>query len=86
MPPPRPVRPPKLRLVKVVVQPIFVLDDGEHITELEHPAVAIPAEDWPNYSNDRFPREVDEWQARIDAEYVAGDSNVTGRSLGSRQR
>lgn len=58
----------KLRLVKVLVQPMFVLDDGETITEIEHPPVAIPADEWPGYSGERFPREVAAWQARIDAE------------------
>ncbi len=57
---------PKLRLVKVVVQPVFVLDDGETITEVEHPAVVIPAAEWPTYSAERFPREVAEWQRRLD--------------------
>lgn len=57
-----------LRLVKVAVQPFFVLDDGENITELEHPTTVIPAAEWPSYSAERFPREVAEWQAQIDAE------------------
>lgn len=60
---------PELRLVKVIVQPVFILDHGTHVTELDHPAVAIPATDWPTYSGERFPREVAEWQARIDAEH-----------------
>jgi hypothetical protein len=57
---------PKLRLVKVLVQPVFVLDDGETITEVEQPTVTIPACEWPTYSGERFPREVEAWQARID--------------------
>jgi hypothetical protein len=63
---------PKLRLVKVAVQPFFVLDDGESITELDHPATVIPASEWPTYSSERFPREVEEWQARVNAE-TAGE-------------
>jgi hypothetical protein len=58
----------KLRLLKVAVQPYFVLDDGETITEQDHPAVIIPASEWPTYSSQRFPREVAEWQAQIDSE------------------
>jgi len=56
----------RLRLVQVIVQPVFVLDDGESITPIEHGAVAIPAGEWPTYSGERFPREVAEWQQRID--------------------
>ena len=55
--------------MKVIVQPVFVLDDGESITELEHQATVIPAADWPTYSSERFPREVKDWQARLDQEH-----------------
>lgn len=58
----------KLRLVKVVVQPVFVLDDGDTITEIGHEPTVISAAEWPTYSSERFPREVKEWQARIDGE------------------
>jgi hypothetical protein len=58
---------PKLRLIKVLVQPVLVLDDGETIEEVEHPAIVIPADEWPTYSSERFPREIAEWQARLDA-------------------
>jgi len=39
---------PKIRLVKVIVQPVFVLDDGENIIELEHRIPLTPALDKPN--------------------------------------
>ncbi len=58
----------KLRLVKVVVQPVFVLDDGENITEIEHHPTVIPAAEWQTYSSERFPREVKAWQEQLDRE------------------
>lgn len=58
----------KLRLRHVIVQPVLVLDDGTNLTDIEQPPVAIPADEWPTYSSERFPREIAEWQARIDAE------------------
>ena len=58
---------PKLRLVKVLVQPYFVLDAGENVTEVEHPPTMIPASEWPTYSSERFPAEVAAWQAQLDA-------------------
>lgn len=58
----------RIRLVKVAVQPFFVLDDGENITEIEHGATVIPANEWPAYSSERFPAEVKAWQAQLDAE------------------
>jgi hypothetical protein len=58
----------KIRLVKVLVQPVFLIDHGDSIEEVEHPAVAIPASEWPTYSSERFPAEVEAWQAQLDAE------------------
>lgn len=58
----------RLRLVKVIVQPVFVLDDGDNIEAIEHPPVAIPAADWPTYSGERFPAEVAAWQKQLNSE------------------
>jgi hypothetical protein len=58
---------PKLRLVKVAVQPSIILDHGTHVEEVEHPVIVIPASEWPEYSGERFPRELAEWQAQLDA-------------------
>jgi hypothetical protein len=57
----------RLRLVKVLVQPVFVTDDGETIEELEHPVVVVPAAEWPSYG-ERFEREVADWQTRLNEE------------------
>jgi hypothetical protein len=65
---------PKLRLVKVVVQPVFVLVDGDEVTEIEHAPVVIPAAEWPTYSSERFPSEVGAWQAEIDAKATGADT------------
>jgi hypothetical protein len=58
----------RLRLVRVVVQPYFVLDDGVTITELEHPPMVIPASEWPTYSSERFPAELEIWQSKLEEE------------------
>jgi hypothetical protein len=58
---------PKIRLVKVVVQPVLMLEEDGELAEVEHPPVVIPAAEWPTYSSERFPREIQEWQARLDA-------------------
>jgi hypothetical protein len=63
----------RIRLVKVVVQPVFVLDDGENITEVEHQPTVIPANEWPTYSSVRFPREVEAWQVQLDGESSASE-------------
>jgi len=56
----------QVRLVKVLVQPVFVLDDGQNISEVPIEEHVIPASQWPTYSSERFPREVAEWQAQLD--------------------
>jgi len=61
----------KLRLVHVLVQPVFMLDDGETLKPIGHPAVTIPADEWPTYSGERFPREIQNWQKQIDAEHAS---------------
>jgi hypothetical protein len=45
---------------------VFVLIDDENVTEIEHPAVVIPASEWAAYSSERFPAEVRAWQAQLD--------------------
>lgn len=74
---------PKLRLVSVRVQPVFMLDDGENLQPVvygvdqqgapvtEHAVAVIPANEWPTYSGERFPVEVKAWQKRLDAEHQA---------------
>jgi len=66
----------RLRLVKVLVQPVFVLDDGESVAEIEHGTITIPAAEWPTYSGERFPAEVAVWQAQLDAEAVPPNRGV----------
>lgn len=70
---------PKIRLVKVHLQPVFVLDDGKNVTEVEHPPITIPASEWDTYSSERFPTEVDAWQRQLDAEYAAQNGNRAQR-------
>lgn len=40
----------KLRLIKVLVHPIFVVDDGESLTEFPNTPSEVPASEW-----DAFP-------------------------------
>lgn len=74
----------RLRLVKVLVQPVFVLDDGETIEELEHPPMVIPAAEWPTYSSERFPRETEAWERQLNGEggSVNGNARDHARAAG----
>lgn len=44
----------RLRLVKVAVQPTFVVDDGDTLTEVQGHAVAVTAANWPSFAADAF--------------------------------
>lgn len=76
----------RLRLVKVLVQPVFVLDDGENVEELEHPPIAIPAADWPTYSSERFPRELAEWEKRLNEEAAPNRQQRRARQRAAAKR
>jgi hypothetical protein len=56
---------PRLRLVKVVAQPHFVLDDGDTVTETVASPVEIPAKDWPAYATEQFPQAVKDLEAQL---------------------
>lgn len=57
----------KIRLIDVDVVGHFVLDDGKSITRLPDQAATIPADEWETYSSVRFPREVEDWEQRLNA-------------------
>ncbi len=37
----------RLRVLQFVVQPVFVVDDGDNLTPIQVQPVTIPASDWP---------------------------------------
>lgn len=39
----------KLRLVKVVVHPILVVDDGDSLTEFDNQPSVLPASEWAEF-------------------------------------
>jgi hypothetical protein len=56
----------KLRLLKVMVQPVFVLDDGEKLVEQVAQAVTVAAEDWPTYATTGFVEAVAALRAQLE--------------------
>jgi hypothetical protein len=59
---------PRVRLVKLLVQPTFVVDDGETLVEQVADAIPVTAAEWPTFAADRFVAMVDELQRRVDAQ------------------
>lgn len=52
-------------MLHVAVQPHFVIDDGENLEPIQHPPILVPANEWPSYSGERFPREVKVWETEL---------------------
>lgn len=51
----QPAKPqPTLRLVKAVVQPVFVLDDGESLHEVTVDPIQVTAANWAEWSKTVF--------------------------------
>lgn len=58
----------RIRLLKVVCQAVFVIDDGEHLTEQVAQPVSVPAEDWPSYPTGAFLDAFEELRRRFETE------------------
>ena len=61
----------RLRLLKVIVQPVFAIDDGETLSESAAEPVVVAAVDWPTYPATRFLDAVDALQAELDTQTKA---------------
>ena len=58
----------KLRLLKVVVQPVFALDDGDQLQELTADAVVVTPAEWPTFATTTFLKGVEQLEAQIAAQ------------------
>jgi hypothetical protein len=57
----------KLRLLKVIVQPVFVVDDGEQLVEQTAEPVVVSPADWPTFATTAFLDGVQQLQEQLDA-------------------
>ncbi len=44
----------KLRVLKVLVQPVLVLDNGDTLREVVHPAIEIKGADWSEWAKTAY--------------------------------
>lgn len=58
----------KLRLLKVIVQPVFVVDDGDELVEQTAEPVVVSPADWPTFATTAFLDGVAQLQEQLDAE------------------
>jgi hypothetical protein len=56
----------RLRLLKVIVQPVFVVDDGAELVEQPaEPVVVSPAE-WPTFATARFAEGMEQLRQQVE--------------------
>jgi hypothetical protein len=58
----------RLRLLKVLCQPIFVLDDGETLVEQVAQPVEVSAAEWPTFATARFVQAFEALQQQIESD------------------
>lgn len=58
----------RVRLLKVIVQPVFVLDDDDELTELTTEPVIVAARDWSEYATTTFLQSVSELREQLGAD------------------
>lgn len=56
----------RLRLLKVIVQPVFVVDDGEQLHEQSAQPVPVSPADWPTFATTTFVEGMEALQAQLD--------------------
>lgn len=65
----------RLRLLKVVCQAVFVVDDGESLSEITAQPVTVPAADWPTYATGDFAVNVEKLRQQVESD---ADAEGTG--------
>lgn len=63
----------RLRLLKVIVQPTFVLDDGETLTELTVQPTTVSPSQWPTFATTEFAAAMEQLRQQVE---VAGTDPV----------
>ena len=61
----------RLRLVKVIVQPVFVVDDGDTLTELPADPSTVSAAAWPAFAAEGFDQAIANTEAQLNAAETA---------------
>jgi hypothetical protein len=70
-----------LRLLKVVVQPVFAIDDGQSLTEVSAEPIVVRPQDWPTYATTQFVDEVSKLQSGLDGEIKAQQADQAGAEV-----
>jgi hypothetical protein len=56
----------RVRLLKVIVQPVVVIDDGETLTELVGQPATVSAAQWPTYATTEFAAAMEQLRQQVE--------------------
>lgn len=58
-----------IRLLKVIVQPVFVIDDGESLREARSEPVEVQGADWAEFAKQAFSlEEIERLQSQLEGD------------------
>lgn len=60
----------RIRLLKAVVQLVFVVDDDDNLIERVAEPVVVPAGQWPSWATDQYPALLAQLQQELDEQKV----------------
>jgi hypothetical protein len=76
----------KLRLLHVIVQPVFVIEDGDAPLEtmtVDPPVIVSPA-DWPTFATTGYTQATERLQATFDAETPPAPNRASRRTAAKK--
>jgi hypothetical protein len=75
----------KLRLLKVIVQPVFVVDDGKELTETAAEPIVVQPNDWPTYASTQFVEAFDALQVQINTKVISPNVKIVPANRAARR-
>lgn len=67
----------RLRLLKVLCQAVWIIDDDETIVETSTEAVSVPAVEWPTYATGRFAEGAARLRQQVEEAVLSDETDST---------
>lgn len=56
----------RVRVLRFIVQPVLVIDDGEDLDPIDVQPIEVAARDWPTFAAEQWPAMLQQVQSQID--------------------
>lgn len=70
----------RIRALHFQVQPVLVVDDGEHLAQLAIDPIVISGADWPSYARDVWPNALAELEEQVNAADATTEAPAANRA------